>query len=133
MAPLFFFIYFDPILIVILQSYKKGKTLFISTLISQLITILLVFLLTINPNIGLMGYTYGITIGLLIKFILLLIFSLKITKYKFKIDIFFPYILLSFIYFLINLLFTNVITFIFSTIVFSSLYLLLLKAFHNKK
>jgi stage V sporulation protein B len=133
MAPLFFFIYFDPIFVVILQAYKKGKILFSVTLLSQIISILLIYFLTTNPNIKLMGYTYAITIGLLIKFILLFISSLIVSKYKPKIYDFISYILLSIIYLLLNSLFTHFLNLIISTIAFSLLYLLLLKTSHNKK
>lgn len=133
MAPLFFFIYFDPLLVIVLQAYKKGRILFYSSLISQIVSIVLIYLLTINPNIGLIGYTYGITIGLLLKFVLLLSSTLLISKYKPNLKIFLNYILLSLIYLLVNLITKNIILFFISTIFFSFLYLLLLKVSRNKK
>jgi stage V sporulation protein B len=133
MSPLFFFIYFDPIFVVILQAFKKGKILFVGTLVSQLLTIILTIIFTLTPGINLMGYTYGITIGLFIKFGILLFFSLRISKYRPKFFNYISYILLSIIYLLINLLITHYITLIISTLIFSLGYLLLLRVSHNKK
>lgn len=133
LAPIFFFIYFDPIFVVILQAYKKGKILFYTTLTSQIITIILILTFTLIPKINLAGYIYGLSIGLFIKFLILFIFSLKISKYKPKFLNFISFILLSIIYLFINLLFIHYITLIISTLFFSLGYLLLLKASHNKK
>ena len=82
LAPIYILLYFDPIFIMILQSFNKEKTLFFISLISHIITMSLILIFTLNPNILLDGYVYGLSIGGLIKCLLLIIFSYKYSTYN---------------------------------------------------
>ncbi|MBE6137182.1 MAG: hypothetical protein E7176_02165 [Erysipelotrichaceae bacterium] len=78
----YLFAYLDPIFITILQSFKKEKAILTITVITQIITMSLIFLLTINAAINTLGYVIGLAIGLVLKFIMLAIYAIYISKYK---------------------------------------------------
>lgn len=82
LAPIYLFIYFDPIFIVILQSYQKEKSLLWITILSQVITIISIYALSVNPFFNTAGYIIGFSIGALFKCIALFFFSLKTSGYK---------------------------------------------------
>ena len=124
LAPVYFLLYFDPLFLVILQSFNKEKTLFIVSVITQIITILLVFLLSINSYINLYGYIIGIAAGGIIKCILLSYFSLKTAKYKPNFNII-NFILLTMIYVLLIMIFNSIQMYFIITLLYILLYLLI--------
>ena len=82
LSPLFFIIYFDPLFISILQSYKKEKVIFRVTLESNIIMLLCIYLLSKNSFFNTFGYVIGLAISYLFKCIIFFIYSLKQTGYN---------------------------------------------------
>lgn len=104
LAPIYFFIYFDPIFIVILQSYKKEKSLLYITIFSQIISIIAIYFLSITPFFNTSGYIIGFSAGALIKCLLLCYCAMRATGYKPRLWRFLSFILLSAVYvFLLNI------------------------------
>lgn len=95
----YLFSFFDPIFIIILQSLKKEKTIFIITLASQSITMLLTFILTGFSNLYMFGIVIAIISGMLLKFILLAFSSLKVSSFRPNIKLL-NFLLLSIIFIL---------------------------------
>lgn len=130
LAPIYLLIYLDPILIVILQSYQKEQELLWISIISQAISILGIYFLSIHPFINTMGYCIGISIGAFIKCIFLFYFAFKASKYRPNKSLFVPILFLSFLYVLIlrwnsNLIFYWIISAIYillSVLFFYSFY-----------
>ena len=133
LAPLYLFIYFDPIFIIILQSYKKGKALLMISTITQILSMLLIYLLSSNPIFNTTGYIIGISIAYLIKFILLVIVALRTIKYKLTLTKNIIFIPISIIYFLLVYFIDGYLSYIFLSIAFLLLYLLLYYFLNNKK
>lgn len=98
LAPIYLFIYLDPILIVILQSYQKEKELLSISIASQIVSILGIYFLSMHPFINTMGYCIGISLGAFIKCILLLYTAFRASKYKPNHRLFLPLLLLSILY-----------------------------------
>lgn len=130
LAPIYFFLYFDPLFIMILQSRNKEKLLLYTTIICQILNIILVYFLTKNLLFNTSGYIIAISITSLIKFIILSITSIKIIRYKpsKKMLIF---ITICLIFFILNYNNPYYIFYIISTIVFFLLYLLLFYLFYK--
>lgn len=82
LSPLFFIIYFDPLFISILQSYKKEKVIFRVTLESNILMLLCIYLLSKNSFFNTFGYVIGLAISYLFKCIIFFIYSLKETGYN---------------------------------------------------
>lgn len=130
LAPIYFFIYFDPIFIVILQSYKKEKSLLYITIVSQVISIIAIYFLSITPFFNTSGYIIGFSAGALIKCLLLCYSAMRATGYKPRLWRFLSFVLLSVAYVFLLSVFSNPIFYwcisliyiLFSFIAFSYLY-----------
>lgn len=132
LAPVYLILYFDPLFLVILQAYNKEKTLFKISIISQLITIISIYLLSINPFINTFGFIIGLAIGSIIKCTLLCIFSFKASKYKPSLNIL-SFILLSIIYIFFCLIYHNFLYFIIISLLYSLLSLLIYLSIYNNR
>lgn len=133
LAPVFLLVYFDPIFITILQSYKKEKSLLVITIISEIISISSIYLLTINKHLNTSGYIFGYSIGLLLRCILLGYTSLKTISYtpsKKKIA---PFLLISIVYISILFFVRGTIIFFIITILYLLLSLLFYYYLNNNK
>ena len=129
LSPLYFFIYFNPLFIVILQAYQKEKKLMISTFITSALTLILIFILVQIPQINLKGLVIGLGISSLIKSILLFILANKelTIPINFKKIVF--AVIFIFFYFILNNLYHNLIYFIILSLL---LYLLILLFFYHQ-
>jgi len=125
LSPLYFFIYFNPLFITILQSYEKEKKLMSITFISSSLTLLFIFIFTQIPSININGLIIGMAIGALIKFILLSFFANKEINLPINIKNIILSIFIFFIYFLINTFTHNIYYFATTTLLFYTLILLL--------
>ncbi|MGM9970571.1 MAG: oligosaccharide flippase family protein [Anaeroplasma sp.] len=132
MAPIYVFLYFDPLFIMILQAFNKEKLLFGISLISHLISMLLIYFLTISPSILLKGYILGLSIGALVKCILLMITSLKICRFNPSLAKIFTAMFLSIIYIVLVSTSTSITAYCLLTLLFLSLGLLFYYFFYNK-
>ncbi len=141
LAPIYLFIYFDPIFIVILQSYKKEKSLLWITIISQVITIISIYALSINPFFNTAGYIIGFSIGALLKCIILFFCSLKVTKYKPNLFKYFLFLVPSVCYIALLTISNNAFYYLIISLIYILLCLLFycyfysnkLKSLHNMK
>ena len=133
LAPVYLFIYFDPILIIILQAYKKGKALFRISIITQLVSMIIIYMLSSNPIFNTTGYIIGLSIAYLLKFILLLLVVIKTIKYKIKITKNIIFIPLSIFYFVLVRLIPGYLAYVSLSLAFLLLYLLFYYLLNNKK
>lgn len=129
----FLFTYIDPIFTTILQSFKKEKGLLLITIFTQIITTISIFFLTINPNIGLLGYVIGLSIGSILKFISLAIYSVHISEYSPDKNKLLLTISLSLIFILILTTNKNIIFYFIISLIYFLLLLLLYYYFYNNK
>ena len=130
-APFYFFTYFNPILISILQATKQEKKLLLATTISS--TILLISIFIFTYILGNYGLIIGLILSNIIKFILLCIFTnnkIKLEFNKKKVILLFS---IAIIYFLINYLYTSIISLGVSTLICGVLALYLFHLFFYKK
>lgn len=102
LSPFYIFIYFIPIFIAILQSYKKENLILISSLISGIAEILLIYFLCSNKFFSLSGFYIAICIAQFIKFFILFIFTFKTTKYIPKLKILIPNIIFAISYYILS-------------------------------
>jgi stage V sporulation protein B len=133
LAPLYFFIYFDPIFIIILQSFKKGKALLAISTTTQILSMILIYLLSSNPIFNTTGYVIGLSIAYLVKFVLLVIVTLKTIKYKITINKNIIFLLLSLLYFLLVYFIRGYLYYFILSTAFLLLYLPLYYFLNNKK
>ena len=101
LSPIFFIIYFDPLFISILQSYKKENVIFRVTLESNILMLITIYLLSKNIFFNTFGYVIGISISYLFKCLIFFIYSLKETKYNPLNKSLIYLIILSLIYFIL--------------------------------
>ncbi len=102
LSPIYIFLYFNPLLISILQANNKEKSIFIIQIITDTLMLLLTFIFTLFFKTD--GLLYGIAIYLIIKFIILLIVAIKNSNIAFDIIETLSIIILSIIFILsINL------------------------------
>lgn len=130
LAIFYLFSYFNPILISILQSYKKEKKLFFCSIASYSITLCLVFILTYFY--GTSGFLTSIIIGNMLKFSLLLFFANQAVHFKLNPKRFFPLIGIVLFYLFINYLYKGIYTLLISTGLCGLLALVLFYLFYNK-
>ncbi|MDE6655648.1 MAG: polysaccharide biosynthesis C-terminal domain-containing protein, partial [Anaeroplasmataceae bacterium] len=130
LAIFYLFSYFNPILISILQSYKKEKKLLSCSVASYTITLGLVFILTYLY--GKSGFLISIVIGNMIKFSLLLFFANQAVHFKpnFKRLIFLAGIVI--LYLTMNYFHKSLFTLITSTLICGLLALVLFYLFYSK-
>ena len=107
LAFLFILLYFNPLLISILEANNKEKYIFFIQILSDILTIILSTILMII--IGIEGLLYGILIGLLFKFLALLFIVIKKTKVKINRISLINNILLGALYILSIKIFNNLI------------------------
>lgn len=107
LAFLFILLYFNPLLISILEANNKEKYIFFIQILSDILTIILSTILMII--IGIEGLLYGILIGLLFKFLSLLFIVIKKTKVKINRISLINNILLGILYILSIKIFNNLI------------------------
>lgn len=126
LAPIFLLIYFDPILVIILEANKKEKYLLWITLISQIISIILIYVFSSMPFFNKTGYLIGFSIGAIIKCVLLFIIAFKISNYKPSRQMLFILILITAMYILFLILSSNIIYYF----IITALYLLISLLFY---
>ncbi len=132
LAPIYLFIYFDPICIVILQSYKKEKCLLWVTILSQVVTVISIYFLSMHPFFNTAGYIVGFSIGALFKCILLFYISIKTSKYRPNSSKLFTYIILSILYIALLFFSKNIIYYLIISILYMLLSILFYYWFYNK-
>lgn len=130
LAPIYFFLYLNPLFVSLLQARKKEKNLLYVTIFTQILNIIFIYLFSSNLLFNTTGYIVGISISGLIRFVILLILALRELKYKFSYKLI-VYIVIIILYYIINYLNPTFITYVISTLVFFPLYLLLY--FHSYK
>ena len=123
LSPYVILSFFNPIFIVILESFKKEKKILISTSISSVFFLISILFLT--QKYGTNGYLTSIKLAYILKFLLLFIFSYKYIKVSISIKEI-TYILTTILLYLItNMLFKSIVTLILSTIPYGILILYL--------
>ncbi len=105
--------YFNPLFIVILQAYKKEKKLLLTGTICSVIELSLVFVFTYLYSFD--GFMYAIIVPNIIRFCLLLYIAQKSVHFKPNKKRLLLTALILGAYFLINYLFTGIITLAIST------------------
>lgn len=80
LSPIYLLLYFNPLLVSILQANNKEKEIFIIQIITDTSMLLLTYIFTLIFKVD--GLLYGIAIYLIIKFIILLIIVFKSSKIK---------------------------------------------------
>lgn len=102
LAPIYLLLYFNPLLVAILQANNKEKAIFVIQIITDTLMLLLAFIFTLFFKTD--GLLYGIAIYLIIRFIILLIITIKNSNITIDIIEVLSIILLSIIFILaINL------------------------------
>lgn len=129
LAPLYFFMYFNPLFVVILQSYKKEKRLLAATIFTSSIT--LIFIFSFTYFLGIKGLTLGIGFASFIRFIILSIIANKEVNFNLNINKIIIQIILFIIYFFLNKLIHNIIYFLILSLIFYTLELLLFYHFYK--
>lgn len=119
LSPFYIFIYFIPIFIAILQSYQNENKILVSSLISGFIEIILIYFLCSNPIVSLKGFYIAICCAQLIKFILLMIFTYRSTKYIPKSKIAIPNIIFAITYFILAALNNSFIYYSLLTLIYA--------------
>ncbi len=123
LSPYIMLSFFNPVFIVILESFKKEKKILISTLISSIIFLILIPVL--SNKLGNNGYLMSIKVLYILRFLLLFIFANKYIKISFNLKEI-TYILSTILgYLMINLLITSILTLVLSTILYGLLILYL--------
>lgn len=130
LAIFYCFSYFNPLLISILQSYKKEKKLLACSIVSYTITLILVFILTLLY--GAPGFLISIIIGNMIKFSLLLFFANQSVHFKPKLARMLCLFGLVIIYIGMNYFHKSVFTLAISTALCALLALALFYLFYSK-
>lgn len=133
LSPIYLFVYLDPIFITILQSYKKEKSLLVVTIISQIISVISIYLLSSTLFFNTSGYIVGYSIGLLLKCTLLGYICIKTTKYIPSKSKLLPILALSIAYILILFFNKNTVYFFIITILYLLLSLLFYYYLYNNK
>ena len=131
LAPFYFFTYFNPLFVIILQAFKKEKVLFIISLFSSIVLLVTIFIATYL--IGKNGLIIGITTSNIFKFILLSNTAIKYSKFNPNKKNTILSIGLITIYYIANYLFHNLFTFIFSTLICGLLAIILYLFFYQNK
>lgn len=130
LAFFYFFSYFNPILIIILQAYKKEKKLLLCSFITSIVSLILIFVLTYFYSYK--GFLLSIIISNVVKFLLLLIFANTCCPLNFKFRRAIPLLLIIVSYFLLNYYFTSFLCLAISTVVGALLALLLYYFFYKR-
>lgn len=130
LAIFYLFSYFNPILISILQSYKKEKKLLFCSIASYTITLGLVFILTYLY--GKSGFLTSIVIGNMLKFSLLLFFANQVVHFKPNIKRLLPLVGIVVLYLSLNYFHKSLFTLIISTLLCGLLALVLFYLFYSK-
>lgn len=131
LAIFYCFSYFNPILIIILQAYKKEKRLLVCSIVSYSITLILVFILTIYYKET--GFLYSIVIGNVLKFSLLLFFANRCVHFKPKLYRILPILGIIIFYLAMNYFYKGLFTLIMSTAMCALLALFVFYLFYSNK
>lgn len=126
----YFFSYFNPIFIIILQALKKEKQLFTISLFTSIIYLIALFFLSYYYSFT--GFLISIIIHHLLKSLLLFLYSKKIAKFQisfFKIAI---YLIILICYYFVNFVYPNFIFLIISSSIFFLLILYYYRVYNKK-
>lgn len=126
-------IYFTPIFIVILQSYKQENKILISAIISGIIEIILIYFLCSSNFFSLSGFFIAISIGAIIKVLILFFYCYKTTHYIPNIKILIPMVLISIFYFLLCNLSTSFLYYFVLTLIYFLVVLLFFCHYYKTK
>ncbi len=133
LAPVYLFVYFDPICVVILQAYKKEKSLLCITIFSQIVTILSIFLLSMHPFFNTAGYIVGFSIGALCKCILFFFIALRSVSYHPNTKKYLFFLTISFLYILLIHFNKHLSFYLTATVFYIGIYLCSFYFLYNSK
>ena len=131
LAVLYFFAYFNPLFVAILQAYNKEKRLLITTIVSSFCSLLGIIIWTLIPTIALEGFVLGLAGGSFVRFLRLFYFAHREVRFKVRKLPLLCLILFCTCYFLANLIYHHLLYFLLVTLIAFLLALLLYRQFYR--